>query len=586
MSYDNLVTQNVVASIEATDDIRRRFVPFVRRLLERPDDFHFRLGERNCKIAARKSQFAVDDGGDCTGQIVIETESDQPQESRLVFKLTHGARDGGARLTLTFNPSQLLAAADVAPTLRGKHDSAPEFPASSQFVTAKLLGLGFDVLAELHLTEHKRPLINYDPPFDDSDIRLERVDWDAFIRTKDPREFLLFLVLLFEPVFTANDDGRPLKLADLLKLKTSCGFDPKTGQLTRVTFTRLQGKRRKLYSIEFSTLESGAADEDEEADFATASPIGSLRLRVTAHPTGIVQLIRAGRGADQDQDGVESGESDAGDENDDADRSDGGARSDRDVWAMSNAIEALAAQAVDRQQNLGSFAQWLVTKTLRDTLRLDVVGGFEQKDIEALATTSNEMAKAWADGGIKPMDFTAWTLAANLDYEKARRYRNKVRDEHKIDIGVPRAFYDGVTVAAAGAMDSNALRALAGALAKGDPTDVGRQLIGAAKRFAEGRRKVIGATVQGALAGQLGEFPVEEVSAEIEALPPRKKRAARKVAAVSKSLRASKQSKPGAKARNPTPVKQPRASGRNPRPTAAKGNRRGDAATSKRQTKR
>src|SRR5271166_5440774 len=73
------------------------------------------------------------------------------------------------------------------------------------------------------------------------------------------------------------------------------------------------------------------------------------------------------------------------------------------------------------------------------TLRLDVVGGFEQKDIEALATTSNEMAKAWADGGIKPMDFTAWTLAANLDYEKARRYRNKVRDEHKIDIGVPRA---------------------------------------------------------------------------------------------------------------------------------------------------
>ena len=100
----------------------------------------------------------------------------------------------------------------------------------------------------------------------------------------------------------------------------------------------------------------------------------------------------------------------------------------------------------------------------------------------------------------------------------------------KIDIGVPRAFYDGVTVAAAGAMDPTALRALAGALAKDDPTDVGRQLIEAAKRFAEGRRKVIGATVQAALAGRLGDFPVKEVSAEVEALTPRKKRPARKVA--------------------------------------------------------
>ena len=81
-------------------------------------------------------------------------------------------------------------------------------------------------------------------------------------------------------------------------------------------------------------------------------------------------------------------------------------------------------------------------------------------------------------------------------------------------------------------------------MAKDDPTDVGRQLIAAAKRFAQGRRKVIGATVQGALAGQLGDFPVKEVSAEIEALTPRKKRAARKAAAGSKSRRATKESKP------------------------------------------
>ena len=72
-----------------------------------------------------------------------------------------------------------------------------------------------------------------------------------------------------------------------------------------------------------------------------------------------------------------------------------------------------------------------MTKTLRDTLRLDVVGGFEQKDVEALAADTNEVARAWAQRGIEPMDFTAWTQAANLDYEKARHYRNKVRDEFK-----------------------------------------------------------------------------------------------------------------------------------------------------------
>jgi hypothetical protein len=450
MSYEDLLMQNVVASVEATDDIPRRFITFVRGLVERPDDFHFKLGERTCKIATCKSQFAADDGG-CAGQIVIETES------------------------------QLLVGDGVAPSLSCDDDER----SPQQIVSSKLLGLGFDVLNELYWMKNKRLLISHDPPFNDSDIRLERVDWDALIPTRDPGEFLLFLVLLFEPVFTANDDGRPLRLADLLKLKASCSFDPRTGELTRVTFSRLQGKRRKLYSIAFSKLDSGAAADEEEEDFVTAGPIGWLRLRVTAHPTGIVQLIREANWGCPTPDDDQSMEFD---ENDDTDTSDGGVRSDRDVFAVSTAIDMLW-QAHDLGQPLygsiyGTFGQWLVAKTLRDTLRLDVIGGFEQQNVEALAADTNEVARAWADGGIGPMNFKAWARAANLDYEKARRYRNKVRDEHKIDIGVPRAFYDGVTVAAAGAMDPNALRALAGALAKDDPTDVGRQLIAAAARRA------------------------------------------------------------------------------------------------------
>ena len=585
MLYENLVMQNVVASVEVTDDIPRRFITFVRELVGRPDDFPFKLNERICKIATCKSQFAVGDGG-CAGQIVIETESEHPEESRLGFKLTRGTGNGGMRLTLMFNPSQLLAGDDVAPTLsRVDDESAPEFPSSSQFVTAKLLGLGFDVLNELYQAKHKRPLIYFIPVFDDADIRLERLDWDALIRTNNPREFLLFLVLLFEPVFTANDGARPLKLADLLKLKTACGTDPKTGELTRVSFTRLQGKRRKLFSIEFSTLEL-AAEKNEEEDFATAGRAGLLRLRVTAHPTGLAQLIGAGRGTDLHQDDGENSEPEAGDGDHDAARTDGGARPDRNAFGMSRAIEALAAQAVNRRQNRGSFGQWLVTKTLRDLLHLDAIGGFEQEDVEAVAATSHEVARVWADGEIESMDFSSWAQAAGLDYEKARLYRNKARDEHKIDIGVPRAFYDGVTVAAAGAMDPNALRTLAGALAKADPTEVGRRLIEGAKRFAEGRRKVIGATVQGALAGQLGKFRVEEVSAEVEALTPREKRPARKAASSTNSLRATKKPKPGARAPKPLQVKPPRASGRKSALTAANGSKRGASPTSKHRVKR
>ena len=51
MLYENLVMQNVVASVEVTDDIPRRFITFVRELVERPDDFPFKLNERICKIA-------------------------------------------------------------------------------------------------------------------------------------------------------------------------------------------------------------------------------------------------------------------------------------------------------------------------------------------------------------------------------------------------------------------------------------------------------------------------------------------------------------------------------------------------------
>jgi hypothetical protein len=577
MSYENLVTQTVVASVRATDDFRKRFIPFVRRLVERPQDYRFKLGGRKCKIAAGASRFDADDHGGCAGQIVIEAESDSPQKSRLGFKLTRGLSNDQARLTLTFNPSRLLAAVDVAPTMGERRQPAPENPASSQFVNSKLLGFGFDLLDELHWAEYDGPLFDYGKPrFEDDNIRLDRVAWDALFRTKEPQEFLLFLVLVFDQVYGENSDCRPFKLGELLKLKMAYRVEPKTGDLSSVTFTRLQGDRRKLYSIEFSLPESGAADEndDEEASPATASANGDLRLRVTAHPTGIDQLIREGLRAEQDQDG---------DESDDADTADGAARNVRDVGAMSEAIAALAAQAADRGQNSGSFAQWLVTKMLRDTLYLDVVGGFDQTDVETFATSPNPLAKVWAKA-IEPMNIDELAQATGIDYERVRRFRKKQRDEHKIDIGVPRAFYSGVT--AAGATARSALDALAGALSKADVTAAGGLVVDAAKRFADGRRKVIGAAVEDALAGRLGEFPVEEVSGEIKAPAPLKRRAARKVAVGSKTWRATMRPKPGAATRKPAQVKPTRASRRKSWPTAPKGRKRGGATKGKRRTKR
>ena len=74
MSYENLVTQTVVASVEAPNDLRKRFIAFVKQLVERRQDYRFTLGGRECKIVAGgASRFDADDCGGCTGQIVIES---------------------------------------------------------------------------------------------------------------------------------------------------------------------------------------------------------------------------------------------------------------------------------------------------------------------------------------------------------------------------------------------------------------------------------------------------------------------------------------------------------------------------------
>jgi len=431
-------------------------------------------------------------------------------------------------------------------------------------------------------------------------------------------------VLIFEPTFKSND-GRFFRLSSLLKMQTSYRLDDKTGAITTVTFTRLQGQRRKLFSIEFSVLEFGAPEDVDSVDPVNAAAGGQhyVRMRVTAHPDGIDQLIREGLAVDDgdDEDTVDRGFEPDGEQR--------GLSIKRNIADLSEAIAHLAENENGLGHNQGSFPRWLARKILRDTLNLDVIGGFAQKDVEAVCADKNPVAQAWAKGGVEPMDTAALASKANVSDEAARRFRSRIRAERKIDIGIPLAFYNRASLAAIREMDDDIVGKIVAAI-YADATSGDNQLhavaikslSAAARRFADGRRDVIGGAVEGPLHGALGEFPIESVRAKVKALtpiksgarhqyrvakPPTKKRlfpkpanttrerdatkrsqglTARKAAAASKSLRATKRSKPGAKTSNPSPVKPPRASGRSLRPSAAKGNRRGDAPTSKRQTKR
>ena len=125
------------------------------------------------------------------------------------------------------------------------------------------------------------------------------------LQSSDPSEFLSYLVLIFEPTFKSND-GRLFRLSSLLKLETSYRVDDKTGIIRTVTFTRFQGQSRKLFSIEFSALDSEAREDAHFLDSLNAAAGGQdyVRMRVTAHPDGIDQLIReglpVGNGDDED----------------------------------------------------------------------------------------------------------------------------------------------------------------------------------------------------------------------------------------------------------------------------------------------
>jgi len=147
MSYERLVMQSVVATIRVTAQSADRVADFLPQLLAPRDDFRFKIGKRTFKIGANpERRVELDEFGNCAGTLFIENNSDPSDVNRIVCRLKRNDPNGDARLVVTFNPSWLLAGADIVPTLPDGKDPMHDSPASSKLVNALLLGIGFDVL--------------------------------------------------------------------------------------------------------------------------------------------------------------------------------------------------------------------------------------------------------------------------------------------------------------------------------------------------------------------------------------------------------------------------------------------------------
>ena len=110
-----------------------------------------------------------------------------------------------------------------------------------------------------------------------------------------------------------------------------------------------------------------------------------------------------------------------------------------------------------------------------------------------------------------------------------------------------------VTLAAIGAMDMEAREALAAALSNHETNKTLELLLKAVKEFEHGRLRVIGAAVNGALNGRLGQFPVEEVQTEVEVLT-RKSHQSRKPAKPEPKRVPSKTAESTGRKNRPSPI--------------------------------
>jgi hypothetical protein len=455
------------------------------------------------------------DGG-CGGQLVFGLVGEPEHKMQLDVKLSHDARDDCGRLTLSFNPSQMLAGTDVAPTLIKRNSPAISFPSSSKHVASKLLRLGFDLLDSLHkLTRDGKPLFENEEGkgVEDADMRLESIAWEMLLPTRSPRRFLEHLALIFVP--PTRQSGKVVRLGELLRVKADFKNEAETGELESVTLKKIQGDRRNVFSIEFSRPSSRTKRQARPTPNTSKVERNCverhLRLRLTAHPDGIAEIISAA------QQRYRKGNPRVG--------SVGGGfatgtASSRSVSLLSNGLEVLGNVVTERGQlSRFSFGRWLARKALCEILNLDAIALFTRGDLDTLVGLNDGVAKAWRQSDSLEVDFKALAEAAKVDVQTVRNRRSDWRRRYKIDIALPYTFYlTVVTISPVVAMDGDARAALSKALLHPEAQQTFDLLKQAAKDFDSGRRTIIGLVVEDAQKGNLGRFRVRAI-ADVKPVP-------------------------------------------------------------------
>jgi hypothetical protein len=404
----------------------------------------------------------------------------------------------------------MLAGDDVAPSLIKRNSPIISFPSSSKHVASKLLRLGFDLLDSLHtLTREGKPLFENEEGrgIEDADIRLESISWEMLLPTKSPRRFLEHLALIFVP--PTRQSGKVVRLGELLGVKADFKNEADTGELQSVTLKKIQGDRRNVFSIEFSrpasTTKRQAKPTPNASKLERSCADRHLRLRLTAHPDGIAEIISAA------QQKYRKGNPRVSPVGDDLAT---GTASSRSLSLLTDGLEVLG-NVVTRRGQLSrfSFGRWLARKALCETLNLDAIALFTRADLDTLVGLNDSVAKAWRDSDSLEVDFKAVAKAAKVTVQTVRNRRSDWRRRYKIDIALPRAFYlTLITVSPVVAMDGDARAALSKALSHPEAQQTFDLLKQAAKDFDSGRRTIIGLVVEDAQKGNLGKFRVRAIA--------------------------------------------------------------------------
>jgi hypothetical protein len=424
------------------------------------------------------SSWAERPDGGCQGQLVLAAVDDRDRRVRLRFKLLR-EKGGNGRLTLSYDPTAMLTGADVHPTLAGKHGAMISFPSSSPRVMREMFWLGPSFLESLQCLLLKSKIALFDKAISDNDIRTARVQWGVDLAPPDPDRFLQVLAIIYGLWFSGDESA--VQLATYHGLTLQIRGDGNV--ITAVTLRKAHG-RKPLFTLNFTNKASPDGREAALTGETTAAS-NRLRLEITLHPDGVMQIISEARkrlkilGADD----AWTKEFMAADP-------------ESTYWWLARAIFILSHRPGGDVRT--SFADWLVGYMLHEVLHLNVIAGFTAENLETLAALDDKVAKAWCAARYSAETNWATVVAekAGCDEQTIYNRQKKWRQDYNIDIGAPFESYHGLLAVGPLSLTKPETRsALMTAISHGNPATVLEVMAGALRDFDLRRREVVGRTI-------------------------------------------------------------------------------------------